>query len=208
GSLIKDFEKKIIELFDYIKTSTSDVALLLENLMEWAYTRSGKITYSPTEVILLDIVEKVHRLYQSTAYKKGNDFTYSLNGKESAIIDRDMVYTILRNLVGNAIKFTREGKVHINISCTNKLFIKVTDTGVGMSPKIIDKIFNLVDKEIRNGTDEEKGTGLGMVVVKEFVDFHQGNISIMSELCKGTSITIEIPLSHSHELKDASVNIG
>ena len=106
-----------------------------------------------------------------------------------------MINSVLRNLISNAIKFTHNGGI-IDISAEagrNDLFVSVSDTGIGMDETTLDSLFDIVSKKSRPGTNEEEGTGLGLILTKEFIEKNGGEISVNSEPGKGTTFTFSLP---------------
>ena len=117
-----------------------------------------------------------------------------------------MVNTIFRNLLSNAIKFTPEGgTVSVNATTTNdRLMLSIEDTGLGMSPEDLKKLFKLDEFHSTNGTDGEAGTGLGLIVCRDFVKRHGGDLNVESLPGKGSRFTFDLPVSKSEKLNTAS----
>lgn len=185
--------KKQHELAYYIYKGTLEVDTLLGNLMEWSRSQSKKLKYTPSEVILEDIIQFVFDLFSLTAKEKDNTLSYNISGKPMAIADADMLTSIIRNLVNNSLKYTDHGNVKINCINTDELYLEVIDTGIGMPPEVQQHIFDIADKKTSRGTMGEKGTGLGLLLVKEFVEFHNGTVYIESKETGGTKVKIHIP---------------
>jgi signal transduction histidine kinase len=110
-------------------------------------------------------------------------------------IDKDMITTVFRNLISNAIKFTpNDGKIFLNATHNHQIVeIVIKDTGIGMSNESISKLFQIKHKQNQLGTNNEKGTGLGLIICKEFIEKHNGEIEVESTLGEGTSFTIKLP---------------
>jgi two-component system sensor histidine kinase/response regulator len=193
---ISNFTKETtLEYISLIKTSAKNTFLLLENLLDWANSQTGSIKYSPTKFNLNEVIASSVNLLMASAKKK-NISLASLNKEPfSVFLDKKMIETILRNLLSNAIKFTPEGgRVEIDSKdLGNKFILCISDTGVGLSPSAINSLFK-IDKSLSSlGTSGELGSGLGLILVKEFVDKNKGKIQIESEVGKGTKIILEFP---------------
>lgn len=193
---LKDYpneETKI--MIDTICNITQKTYELLQDTLLWANVMSKNLTYSPVLSNTSEIISKVANILEPSANVKNITIEYN-SGKESAVYaDIYMLKAILRNLVSNAIKFTNKGG-KIKISATHDpdaTIIKVADDGVGMKPEILEKLFNITSLQSSKGTDNETGTGLGLLLCKEFVDKHNGNIWVSSKEGKGTEISFSLP---------------
>jgi signal transduction histidine kinase len=135
------------------------------------------------------------------AAEKNISLVIDLDGRSEVFADQNMVDSIIRNLVSNAIKFTKDqGEVIISAHRDkNRMEVTVSDTGVGIAPQDLDKLFNIESKHSTLGTAQEKGTGLGLVLCKEFVEKHKGTIWIESEKGKGSQFKFTLPLSKDKE---------
>ncbi|GEM_PF-1521701 len=170
---------------------------LLNNLLEWSRSQMGMMKYSPKKNKLSDIFKSVTLISDTTAKKKGIIIRYDISGDDYVYCDINMINAVIRNLVSNAIKFTKPGgSVTITtIRYKDNIKISVKDTGVGMSKDIIENLFKL-DSEITSvGTDGERGTGLGLILCNEFIKKHGRNITVKSELDKGSEFTFCLPIS-------------
>jgi len=171
---------------------------LLENLLAWSKTQTGKIPFSPKVIDLQTLTEDCISLFKEIADKKRIKLATMVSEDLSVYADRDMVATVLRNLVINGIKFTpREGRVSVRANKTNNdmMLIEVKDTGIGISPEKIGAIFSIDRAWSEPGTEEETGTGLGLFLCKEFVEKNGGKIWIESEVSVGTSFFFTLPIS-------------
>ncbi|MCU7494306.1 MAG: PAS domain S-box protein [Ignavibacteria bacterium] len=171
---------------------------LLENLLEWSRIQTGKMTANPEEFNLLIELYPTISLLKQTASNKNIWFNYKIDKSLVINADKNMLSSIIRNLVANSIKFTNPGG-RITLSATKADgFTKflVADTGIGMSEEIIDDLFKMGKSVSRRGTANEEGTGLGLLLCKEMVEKHGGRIWVESELGKGSSFsfTIKDPL--------------
>ena len=168
---------------------------LLNNLLEWSQSETGKIKYTPTLFQVSHVIDSAVTLLSELAARKNISITVNIPENIQAFADENMVMTVLRNLISNAIKFTHKGgEVRINAE-EEKDFIRINviDTGIGIPHKLMDKIFDL-DKEITTrGTEGESGSGLGLLLCKEFVNKNKGQIHVDSETGKGTMFTVRLP---------------
>ena len=181
---------------NYIKSSANTAYELLENLLIWAQTQTNAIAFNPEKLnISLVIAENIVFL-SAQALKKNINLTSDTSNKAFVYADRNMLDTIIRNLVSNAIKFTAENKqIFIGSSVkNNECIIEVKDEGVGIAPENISKLFRVDQKVSTEGTNNEKGTGIGLVLCKEFVDKHNGKIYVESTLGKGSTFYVALPL--------------
>lgn len=171
----------------------------MENLLQWARIENQTILYSPKDTFLDAITKECITLHQNLLKGKSIQISYQITTNRSAYIDERMVSTIFRNLLNNAIKFTHKGgKISIHIS-ENEKFIswEIIDNGVGMTKKQIENLFNKTITETTFGTENERGSGLGMKICQEFIYTNKGTINIKSEIGNGTSITILFPKGES-----------
>jgi signal transduction histidine kinase len=188
-----DAEKK--EYIGYIHNSSERLFALLENLLEWTRSSSGNISCKPVQNDLNLIIQNTIQLQQRNAAEKHIALNNRVPKNTFVFADENMLHTIVRNLTSNAIKFTNPGG-SINFSATNgNAVVKCTveDTGTGIAPEDIDKLFD-TDSEVRkNGTANESGSGLGLVLVKEFVEKNNGKLSVESQLEVGSAFSFELP---------------
>ena len=174
---------------------------LLDNLLLWSRVQRGVMEFMPDSVSFSSISKSVIELLKYNAMQKGIELIDKIPEELYVFTDLNMANTILRNLVSNAIKFTTCGgtiTIHSDISSSNFAEIKVTDTGVGMSQEIIDKLFRLDTHHTSLGTASEQGTGLGLILCKEMAEKNGGSIRVESEEGKGTTFAFTIPLSDAN----------
>lgn len=195
-SKIDNIEKEELkEGIDVIRTSSKTLHDLTENLLNWASLQTGKVTVSPTQFVLQDIVNKNIELFIQSSQQK--DITLNIEMDESIELkaDKNMIDTIIRNLLSNAIKFThRNGQIYLKTEINNgKCVVTISDNGIGMSPDILNGILNLDSKSMRSGTNNESGTGLGLILCNDMIDMNNGSLKIESTEGEGTTFTIELP---------------
>lgn len=180
-----------------INQSARQAYRLLENLLTWSRMQTGAITLKSKEVDLWDLVNEVVILHTGSAENKGISLEAIIDEDIKIVADPNMLNTVVRNLVSNAIKFTPSGgsitvSSHIGV---DQLEIWVTDTGVGIDSEGQKKLFRIDEQLIKSGTENETGTGLGLILCKEFIEMHNGLIWVESEVGKGSSFRFSIPLS-------------
>lgn len=190
-----DEEDKIMAL-KKIHKSAELIYNLLENLLTWSNSQRGRIEYTPVEFNLSKLVDQNINLHRHHADKKGVTVINRNEDEYIAYGDRQMINTVLRNLINNAIKFTNKGgKVEIYINRKNDFYeVQVKDEGIGISSDNMGKLFHIDVKHKTTGTSGEKGTGLGLILCKEFVEKGGGIIWCESEEGKGTSFYFTIPI--------------
>lgn len=178
-----------------IYSTTSNAYALLENLLEWSRSQTGSINFQPEVINLKKKIEHNVTLIETLAQKK--NIQISAEAGDACIVfgDRNMVNTVFRNLLTNAVKFTRVGgSIKISVKEVDSSYeIAFSDTGVGMSPEMMSNLFKIDTRFRTIGTDNETGTGLGLLLCREFIERHGGKISVKSEVGKGTEFTVSLP---------------
>lgn len=168
---------------------------LLESLLTWARAQTGKIEFNPEELDLFDIAVEIVGLFAGNASNKEIKLNSNIAPNTIVFADKDMLKTILRNLISNALKFTpRGGEISVNYKEDNeKHIISVKDTGIGLSDEAKEKIFKLGKRYTQPGTENESGTGFGLALVQELIKKHKGKIWVESEPGKGAEFIFTIP---------------
>lgn len=149
---------------------------LLENLLEWSMTQTGKLEFFTQKMILNEVIKDTISIFKTQATNKNVDLQCKINGILEAEFDKNLISSVLRNLLSNAIKFTpKNGRVFIQAyKAQDSIEICVKDTGIGIPEDIGNNIFRIDVKYTREGTEQEKGTGLGLLLCREFVERHGG----------------------------------
>lgn len=183
-----------------MSSSAINLYALLENLLEWSRMQRGVTDFNPEDCDLSFIIKQNLDLVKELARLKDIKLISKINENYQIFADVQMINTVVRNLISNAVKFTGHyGQIEIGI--TNKIIfgsffqniIYVKDSGVGMDQQTIEKLFNLVDKVTTMGTDNEPSTGLGLVLCKEFIEKHNGKIWAESEVGCGSTFFVYLP---------------
>jgi signal transduction histidine kinase len=192
-------EEEVRDLLHQIYENTDHIAKLLDNLLKWAVSQLGKLEVELETLDLSQLTEDTIELMMSTAREKNIHLVSHINKNTLAHADKRMVETILRNLLSNAIKYTENGgEVHVfSKPDKNFLEIAVADSGVGIPTDKLNSLFDLGVHNSTRGTAGEKGTGLGLVLCKEFVEKNLGTIRVEkntnNETCTGTRVTFTLP---------------
>lgn len=187
-------ESEVQTYLKIIKESTESTYKLIENLLEWSRLESGKMKYNPALQNMFMIVEDTRILLNQNARMKNINLRNKLGHQSFVWGDDTMLQSLLQNLISNAIKFTPAGgsiEVSENSFDSYIEFI-VSDTGVGIKEKDIEKLFRIDMSFTTKGTQQEKGTGLGLALCKEIVNIHGGEISVQSKISEGTKIIFRL----------------
>jgi len=180
-----------------INEGLNHIYALLENLLTWSRSQTGKIKFEPQDFCLADLIKMNINLYAVPAGKKGIQIDYTLPEEAIAYADKEMVSTIIRNLLNNAVKFTKlDSKITISLLSEYSYYrIEIADQGEGISDENINKLFRIDKKYKTVGSSGEKGTGLGLLLCKEFVEINKGHIGVRSSLGEGSCFYFTIPKS-------------
>ncbi len=192
--------ESVKECANNIYTSAQQAFGLLENLLNWATTQQGRFPFSPERFCLNDLLSRVIGLLRTLAEQKHISLVSETNDELFIEADKNMMETVVRNLISNAIKFTHAGgsiTVHAMKGVDDGTEIVVSDTGTGMNRDTLENLFTIKKGQTLPGTQSEKGSGLGLIICKEFVERHGGTISVDSELGKGSSFRVLLPVKPS-----------
>ncbi len=183
------------ELLKNTANATNHLHELLENLLLWSSSQSKKISFNPQNLALYPIISEIVNLYQQNLTKKKIEPVISLALETDIYGDENMIKTILRNLFSNSVKFTpNNGKITFKFSQSyDESVISITDTGVGMDQNQINELLNNNTSRSSLGTSNEKGTGLGILLCLEFIEYHNGRLEIESQKGIGSEFKIFIP---------------
>lgn len=179
-----------------INSSIRNTIILIDNLLNWIKSQSGQMNFNPENNNLSLIIQEIIEISNITATVKNISFNYLQLENLEVYADENMLKTVMRNLIFNSIKFTNSGgKIDI-FATQNCKFIEITvsDNGIGINKENRNKLFNLETNVTTLGTNNEKGSGLGLVLCKEFVEMHGGKIWVESEVGKGSDFKFTLPL--------------
>ncbi len=189
-------EEKQLKFLKIVKGSTTKASELLNNLLIWANSQSGTLKFNPVKIELIKQIADVISLVEIQAINKEISIFNNVYHNLYVDADENMLNTILRNLLSNAIKFTKTGG-EIYISSTveeNFVTVQVKDSGIGMSQETINNLFSIENKVSSIGTANEQGSGLGLILCKDFVEKNGGKIWVESTLNKGSVFMFSLPI--------------
>lgn len=183
----------------YLNDTAKSSYQLLENLLDWAMAEGGRFEYHPIHLNLKQVSQNIVNILKSLALNKNIELIDETPEHLSVFADINMLTSTLQNLVSNALKFTpKDGSGRVVISAEQKgtlVYLYVKDTGLGMNNIQIKNIFEPKIATSLKGTAGEKGTGLGLVLCKRFIEMNHGHIFVNSQEGKGTTFTVELPTS-------------
>ncbi len=178
-----------------LSNSVSRIQELLDNLLDWSRAENGQVSFQPEELSLLNLATDIAHLYEDSLSNKSQNLEISIPAEIEIYADANMLRSIIRNLVSNAIKFSPEGSViRINATATvNETQVTITDPGTGIDPELADRLFKKETHFTSKGTNKETGTGLGLKICGEFVRRHKGRIWVDSKKGAGSSFSFVLP---------------
>ena len=196
------------EYIEIIHKSASHGSLLLETLLTWSRSQMGVMSYNPVSLNINQLLRDEIESLEEKAFAKNIELYFPEKEPVLVFIDTDMIRTVIRNLGNNAIKFTNEkGKISFSVQIENsQALIKVSDNGVGINKVDADKLFMLDTNYSTAGTLNEKGTGLGLILCKDFVEKNNGEIGVDSEPGIGSCFWFSLPLFVENEHKKTSTH--
>ncbi|OYX83798.1 MAG: hypothetical protein B7Y83_10295 [Flavobacteriales bacterium 32-34-25] len=189
--------KETNEFIQLIHQSSKNAYSLLDNLLTWAQSQTGSLEFNPKKIEISPIINKTINLLGNIAKSKNISIESKIENEEYAFADKDMLETIFRNLISNAIKFT-ENNGEVQLSMTrenNQIVFSVQDNGIGIASEKITNLFAINHRNTTSGTNDETGTGLGLMLCKDFIEKHGGKIWVESEIGKGSVFKFTIPNS-------------
>lgn len=189
-------EAEAIELVRYITESSKSGYALLDNLLQWSRLRADQVVLSPEGFKLRELEEELRSLFSVTLRLKKISYCSDFQEDLEVCVDQNILNTVLRNLISNAVKFSRQGgMISLTAHCDEEhAYFEVEDTGIGMSEETKNKLFSSQDVFSHFGTNHESGTGLGLVLCKKLIELHHGEIGIESELNVGTKVSVVLPM--------------
>lgn len=201
--LAREFEsfdpESLKEFITQIYKYSNNTYNLLENLLQWSMVQTGRMPMSPSTINLASIIDENVELLMGNAKQKKITIESLASNGFTAFADVNMLTTVVRNLLSNAIKFTSNGgNIKVNIAEDGLTWkVSVTDTGIGISEKDLKNLFLLDSNPTSIGTSQEKGTGLGLILCKEFVERNHGKIGVNSLIGSGTTFWFTVPKATS-----------
>ncbi|GAB4148307.1 MAG: PAS domain S-box protein [Ignavibacteriales bacterium] len=197
--LIEDIEtltkEEIVDFSSSIHSASRAIMQLLNNLLDWARIQTGRIKHEPENINMQELFDENIELLSQTAKNKKINLSSEINTSSVIFADRYMINCVVQNLITNAIKFTKE-KDSITasvIESENSYTFSVKDTGIGIKPEDQSKLFKIDAHHTTKGTNNEAGTGLGLILCKELIEKNKGTIWVESEFGKGTTFFFSLP---------------
>ena len=190
--------KSLLETFGVFMKSVQSVGDLLENLLLWAKSQRGDINFDPENITLNTVINRNLQLFKSIADIKGIEFQIDMDDSFEVFADKNMLLTIVRNIISNAIKYTpKKGKITIKVERDTQFNkVSISDTGIGFDKNTANKIFDTKSFYTTVGTNNEAGSGLGLLLCKEFTELNGGEIWAESEPSKGAKFFFTVPVSN------------
>jgi signal transduction histidine kinase len=178
-----------------IQESSMNAVDLLGNLSEWSRLNTDRLVFNPKEIDIVSVIDEVTELLSASAIQKSIRIIKKSPEQMKVFADKDMIGSVLRNLISNSIKFSEPGgKVHISVlQKLNEITVEVCDFGIGIEKELINRLFQIENVSMP-GTQNEHGTGLGLILVKEFITLHGGRVSVESEVGRCSKFTFTLPV--------------
>lgn len=194
----------IHEVLGELRSSADNIYKLLNNLLDWSRTQTGGMEFHPTDLSIKYLVNNTLDLVKANALNKNITMMFDLDNDYIIFADARMVLTVLRNLITNAIKYTkRGGYISVIVSKEDsyppKAVVCIEDSGIGIDQKDLQSIFTITANKGRPGTDNEPSTGLGLILCKEFIMKNGGNIWVESVINQGSKFYFSLPLAKDEE---------
>ncbi len=198
NELDADYPKEDIKSgIEQMRSSAHKLLDMVENLLQWARSQTGKIKYLPQNYSVKEIIDETIQYYQQSVNVKKIELSVDIEENLKCFCDKDMIQTVLRNLLSNSIKFTKEGgKIFIRAKSGNEkdeVVFEIEDTGTGIDGKLLPNLFEQTFS--KTGTSGEKGTGLGLKIIKDMIEKNGGKISVTSQVGIGTIFIFTLPKS-------------
>ena len=195
--LSADSGDDVKNLAKLMNESAKSGRMLLENLLEWSRSQSGTINFKPKKLDIALVSKEIIKLNENNAVQKSIVIQSKIKNGVSAFADENMIKTILRNLISNGIKFTKNGgEIGLKAKIVDNMVIyAVSDNGIGIKPMDLKKLFRIDVNPNTIGNSKEKGTGLGLILCKEFVEINGGEIWVESNFGEGSTFKFSMPVS-------------
>lgn len=188
-------------LLSHVQQTTTKTYDLLENLLSWAREQSGDIAFNPKSFSAIELIDNEFKLLSIQAEQKGIKLEKNISTKQNVLADQDLISIVIRNLISNAIKYTNEqGKIELIIKETttgnkDKIQVQIVDNGIGLSNEQLDVILKDTNIVSLRGTNNEKGTGIGLKICKELLSIHESNLFIKSIKDEGSKFYFNLEIA-------------
>lgn len=185
--------------FDLLHSTISNAYELLENLLDWIRMQREELSPHFEQTNITELIKESISVYEAVAKNKSIGFETDIDDLPEVPVDQEMLKTCLRNLISNALKFSNiDSSIYVSASSDDDhVTIKVKDSGIGMPPKVKESLFDAAHRPKRQGTQSERGTGLGLLLCKEFIEAHKGTIEVESEVDRGSEFIVRLPKTHT-----------
>ncbi|HEY6435318.1 MAG TPA: PAS domain-containing sensor histidine kinase, partial [Ignavibacteriaceae bacterium] len=194
---LTDVEK--LQYIVYIQDSSKSMLALVNSMLDWTRLQTGRIKFEPEKINAREIIESSINTVSGTALKKGVEIENLIEPALHIFGDKNLILQVFNNLLSNAVKFTKLGDrimITVNVSQTSRFItFSVKDTGTGIKEINLDKLFSIETKYTSEGTAGEKGSGLGLSLVKDIIEKHGGRIEVKSEFGRGTEFMFTLPVA-------------
>ena len=188
-------EEHKLKMIKSIYTSSNNIYRLLENLLQWSRSQTGTLKTNPENISISKIVENNIGFLSDIVEKKNIEWHNDIPTDQNCFADEHMIDTVIRNILYNATKFTENGSISIKSEVKESyLKIFISDTGIGIEEDKLEYLFEVYQSKSTVGTQGEQGTGLGLIICKDFIEKNGGNISVESEVNKGTTFIFTLPI--------------
>jgi len=197
----KNDPEETAEFAAMINDSSHKLLSLIENLLQWTKSQTGRLNLVSRNIPLKNLTDEILKIYLTQADSKGIRLKNDIADNISVFADYETLSVIVRNLVSNGIKYTKKGG-DVTLTAyqsSESTIFKVADTGVGMGADILDKLFKIEGGFTTEGTNHEAGTGLGLIICKEFIECNGGAIDVESFIGKGTTFTVTLPATNPNQ---------
>ena len=189
---------------EFIQESSKSMLSLVNSLLDWTRLQTGRIRFEPERIEIYKIIENSLNALSGVAFQKNIEIVSKVKDDIFVYVDKDLLLQVFNNLLSNAIKFTpKYGSIIISVARSPRmrfLEFSIKDTGMGIKPENLQKLFRIDTKFSSEGTEGEKGTGLGLSLVNEIIEKHGGNIYVESEYGKGATFKFTIPVASANIL--------
>jgi two-component system sensor histidine kinase/response regulator len=194
---LSEVEKQ--QYITYIQDSSKSMLALVSSMLDWTRLQTGRIKFEPEKINARELIDNSINTISGTALKKGVEVENQVDAFYHLYVDKNLILQAFNNLLSNAVKFTRMGdkiKISANMPSSSRMIsFSVKDTGIGIKQANLDKLFDIETKFTSEGTAGERGSGLGLSLVKEIVEKHGGQIDVKSEFGKGTEFIFTLPVA-------------
>lgn len=191
-------EKEQRKILLKLKSASVRTIDLLENLLTWAQAQRGSLPFNPEKFNLSEVIADNINLHDTFAHSKDISLIPRIERDIKVFADRNMISTVIRNLISNALKFTFPGGtviIGVEIHENENVVVYVKDNGMGISPAVLDNLFKIEQRTVCKGTANETGTGLGLILCKEFIEKNGGKIQVTNNSDTGSTFSFTLPVA-------------